>query len=176
MRSTASLAILVFAACGNDHERLTDGGPIAGADGSTLTAGARELVPGDSHQDGTDATPALTDCKEAAQHSDLTWIEAHVLAPACATATCHTGDHPSAELVLDVGAARAQLVNRATSTLPGWIRVVPGAPSASYLVVALGRTPGPAPEDGFMPFGTSEPLCVEKLDAIERWISAGALP
>ena len=40
---------------------------------------------------------------------------------------------------------------------------------------SLGRAEGPPPRDGFMPLG-ADPLCVEKLEAIERWILAGAPP
>jgi hypothetical protein len=64
-------------------------------------------------------------------------------------------------------------VNKGSSTQTGWVRVVPGSLEASYLLVALGRVPGPKPRDGFMPL-ESPALCEEKLEAIERWILAGA--
>jgi hypothetical protein len=114
-------------------------------------------------------------CEQATQHSDLAWIQDHIFTPSCATAMCHAGPSPVVDLSLAAGAARSNLVGKGASTQPGWIRVVAGHPTASYLVVALGQTPGPPPRDGFMPLGAA-PLCVEQLDAIERWITAGALP
>lgn len=112
-------------------------------------------------------------CTDAAQHSDLAWLQQHVLSPSCATAMCHSGDAPAVDLSLEAGEAYANLVNKGASTASGWIRVVPGSPTESYLMVALGRAPGPMPEDGFMPLG-SPALCGAKLDAVARWITAGA--
>ncbi|HEU0032054.1 MAG TPA: hypothetical protein VFQ53_15580 [Kofleriaceae bacterium] len=120
-----------------------------------------------------DAAP--TDCDEAAQHADFTWIQDHILTPSCATALCHTGATAQVDLRLDAGEAYANLVGKGASTVTGWVRVVPGSPATSYLVVALGRADGPPPRDGFMPLA-ADPLCAEKLDAVERWILAGAMP
>jgi hypothetical protein len=117
--------------------------------------------------------PPLTLCEEARMHSDFVWLEQRVFAPFCATMGCHTGANAEVDLRLDPGYVRANLVNRGTSTVSGWIRVVPGSTATSYLVVALGRTAGPPPRDGFMPLG-SPALCVEIHEALERWISAGA--
>ena len=117
--------------------------------------------------------PAATVCGEAMQHSDLAWIQAHVFTPSCATGTCHRGSDPAVGLSLEAGMSHATLVNHDASTAAGWIRVVPGSPSTSYLMVALGRAAGPTPKDGTMPLGMP-PLCGPKLDAIERWITSGA--
>ena len=93
--------------------------------------------------------------------------------PSCATGNCHRGASPEVGLSLEAGFAYGNLVNHDASTQPGWKRVVPGAIATSYLVVAFGRAAGPPPRDGTMPLG-APPLCVEKLAAIERWITAGA--
>ena len=54
---------------------------------------------------------------------------------------------------------------------------VPGDPSSSYLEVMLGSVKGKIdPSVGIMPQNTGgELLCCQKLDAIQRWITAGAL-
>lgn len=151
MSSRLAYAVLVaLAACGNDNE--PPGVDAIGAE-----------VP-DS---------ATGPCADATAHSDLAWIQDNVFTPSCTKSACHDADEP--ELSLVEGAAYANLVGRASSTQSGWTRVVPGAPSQSYLLVALGREPGPPPEDGFMPL-LSEPLCAEKIDAIARWIAGGAQP
>lgn len=119
-----------------------------------------------------DAGP-LSACDEAKQHSDFTWIQNNIFTPSCATATCHAGPNPDVGLTLEAGKAYNNLVNKGASTVTGWTRVVPGSLAQSYLAVSLGRAEGPPPRDGFMPIG-ADPLCVEKLEAIERWILAGA--
>jgi hypothetical protein len=116
-----------------------------------------------------------TVCEEATLHSDFAWLQANIFTPSCATATCHFGPNGDVGLRLEEGEAYTNLVNKGASTQAGWVRVVPGSPSTSYLVVALGRASGPPPRDGFMPLG-ADPLCVEKLESIERWIARGAQP
>lgn len=150
MSSRLAYAVLVaLAACGTDREP-----PGVDAIGAEVPDGANA-------------------CADATAHSDFAWIQANVFTPTCTKSACHDADEP--ELSLVEGAAYANLVDRASSTQSGWTRVVPGAPSQSYLLVALGREPGPPPMDGFMPL-LSQPLCAEKIDAISRWITQGAQP
>jgi len=154
--------LVMIAACGTD----SSGGP-GSAESPTPDAGGHGDG-GGSPDDGI-----LDACAEAKLHSDFAWIQAHVLTPSCATAMCHAGAEPKVDLSLEAGEAYANLVNKGASTATGWIRVVPGSPEQSYLMVAFGRAPGPMPRDGFMPLGAPA-LCGEKLDAVARWISAGA--
>ncbi|MDX2094092.1 MAG: hypothetical protein SFX73_40045 [Kofleriaceae bacterium] len=121
-----------------------------------------------------DALPARGSCAEATQHSDFAWIQDNVFTPSCTGRACHRANEEG-YLSLAEGEAFAELVNQPTDTVSGWTRVVPGSPSTSYLLVALGRASGPPPSDGIMPL-LADPLCAEKLDAIERWIAQGALP
>jgi len=118
-----------------------------------------------------DAPAVKTVCEEAELHSDFGWIQQHVFTPSCTASACHDADEPA--LSLADGVAYANLVDADTETISGWKRVVPGSPETSYLMVALGRAPGPPPQDGFMPL-LAEPLCAQKLAAIERWIAQGA--
>lgn len=127
-----------------------------------------ELPDGDVSTD-----PPVGSCADATRHSDFAWIQDHVFTPTCTGAPCHDATEPT--LSLTKGNAYVSLVNQPTESLSGWTRVVPGSPQTSYLMVALGREPGPEPNSGFMPVD-AEPLCAEKLDALERWIAQGALP
>lgn len=177
MRELAVLGIVICAACGNDGTSLddlpVDAGTVVLPDGAVVPA-PDGGSPGTPDAPGApDAMVALTICEEATRHSDLAWLQEHVFTPSCAG--CHGGDEPEVHLSLEAGRTYANLVNKGASTVPGWIRVVPGSTATSYLVVSLGRADGPPPRDGFMPLN-AEPLCVEKLEAIERWIAAGAAP
>lgn len=115
-------------------------------------------------------------CEEAANHSDLAWIQSNVFDRSCSTPSCHRGVATNAGF-LDLGAghARDQLVGITSTSSTSWKRVVPGDVSRSYLLVAIGQIAGPRPVDGIMPLG-GPMLCVEKRDAIQRWIEAGAAP
>lgn len=160
--------LVAGAACGSDA--ATDRDDRDRPDAGVTTDGASLGGDGGVPPDG-----ALTDCDEAKLHSDFAWLQAKVFTPSCATALCHAGPEPEVGLTLEAGKAYTNLVNKGASTVSGWTRVVPGSLAQSYLVVSLGRAEGPPPRDGFMPLG-ADPLCVEKLEAIERWILAGAPP
>ena len=115
-------------------------------------------------------------CQEATLHGDLAWIETTVFARSCTFMDCHAGAATSANgLDLEPGRSHAELVGQPSIVAPTMTLVVPGDPAASYLLVALGRNPGTLPMGGTMPL-SSPTLCDQKIDAIERWIAAGALP
>ena len=124
-----------------------------------------------------DADAAVSpSCLAARDHEDLAWIAEEVFAPSCAlSSSCHTGIRPAGSLDL-TGAARAhaQLVGVTAVAASDRVRVVPGDPAASYLLVKLGVNPGPLGPDGSRMPPNSPPLCAEKLAAVERWIAAGA--
>lgn len=138
---------------------------MAGGSGGTVNTA------GDAGTDGG----SLTICEQAAQHSDLTFIQDDVFTPSCAVAHCHNADTQAGGLVLAKGMARDQLVNRPSELASGWTRVVPGDPAHSYLVVAIGGTSGPLPNGVMMPAG-AQMLCSQEIAAIEAWITAGASP
>jgi hypothetical protein len=167
------LSLFLFvAACGSDTiPTSTDASSSTGTDADPATDDSG--VPGDGGVDPDAALP-LTRCEEATLHSDFAWLQANVFTPSCATSGCHRGaEDPAVGLRLDVGQAYNNLVNKNSSTQPGWVRVVPGSLASSYLVVSFGRADGPPPRDGFMPLG-ADPLCTEIHEAVERWILAGA--
>lgn len=169
MRLSPCIAF-VMAACGTDVNTMpNDQGstqPDAAVDGSTHVADAMPIPP-----DGI--PPNLTPCEEAVYHSDLAWIQDKIFNVSCTT-ECHGDSPPSAMMSLLPGQARAAMVNVASTTHTGWMRVVPGSAASSMLMVQIGGEPGPMLE-GFMPWGEPK-LCDEKIDAIRRWIAAGANP
>lgn len=115
-------------------------------------------------------------CEEASSHSDLAWLQANVFTPSCAVGGCHHAAAAGAgHLSLDTGLTRTQLVNTASTSATSWMRVVPSDATKSYLLVAIGAQSGPRPSDGLMPLG-NPPLCTAEIDAIRRWVEAGAPP
>ena len=117
-------------------------------------------------------------CEDATTHADFAWIQANVFTKSCVFSGCHTGAAANAgRLNLTAGMAYGDLVGVAATGpgLDGWKRVAPSDPAASYLLVALGHGAGPMPVDGYMPIN-SPAMCEQKIDAIQRWIVAGAQP
>jgi len=125
--------------------------------------------------DGSTDGPGAS-CEEAVDHSDLAWIQSNVFDRSCSTPSCHRGVASNAGFLdLSGGRTHGSLVGVTSTSSASWKRIVPGDPSRSYILVAIGHIPGPLPIDGVMPLG-GPMLCVEKRDAIQRWIEAGAQP
>jgi len=115
-------------------------------------------------------------CAEATTHSDLAWIQTNIFTHSCAFSGCHTGAAANAGfLSLESGVSHGSLVGQMAKTETGWMRVVASNPSQSYLLVAIGAENGPTPVGGLMPLSQPK-LCSEKLDAVTRWVQAGAPP
>jgi hypothetical protein len=123
-----------------------------------------------------DAAPSA-DCVEAAAHSDLTFVQDKILTPGCAAfSSCHRGLALMAGgLNLEAGMARAAMVNKASRIDPSKLLIKPGDPANSYLMIITGKYAGMIdPTVGTMP-SRNPLLCAGKLDAMDRWIAAGAL-
>lgn len=133
---------------------------------------------------------------EAPMHSDFQWIADNILYKNCTGSACHqkvSSSAKAAKLVFDDDADRAGVAFHSLVTdktgqqvlsdvVQGVPLVEPGAPDQSYLFFlmkgvdkgAFMPTVGDPPDDvGYMPRG-NETLCCQKLDAIQRWIEAGA--
>lgn len=89
---------------------------------------------------------------------------------------CHAQEMPQADLVLEVGASYAMLVDTPSEQSP-LSRVDPGAPDQSYILRKLKGTHVEAGGLGLgMPLteGNFTPLPPDTLAVIESWISEGA--
>lgn len=171
MRTSLSI-VLALVACGTDVRTDPDEQDMQGGDDPGVLPDAGAIadatpVPPDG------IPPGLTPCEEAVYHSDLAWIQRAIFDVSC-TNRCHGDTPPSGGLSLRPGESRAAMVNVASRGFPSWIRVVPGNPGASMLMVQVGGEPGPELE-GFMPWGQPM-LCREMIDAMRRWIAEGAQP
>jgi hypothetical protein len=167
MYKTPCIVFALAAACGTDVTTTPSDQdtmrPDAGRDAGTV-ADAKPIPP--------DGIPVgLEPCEEAAYHSDLAWIQSAIFDVSC-TDKCHGAEPPAAHMSLRAGQSHAALVNVASHHTAGWLRVAPGNPGASMLMVQIGGEPGPELE-GLMPWGQPK-LCDGKIDAIRRWIAAGA--
>jgi hypothetical protein len=155
-----ALLASLLVACGSDSAAPDGGG---GADAGTSAA-----------------------CQEATTYSNLANIEAKIFKNSCIFSGCHNGGATDAGKVdLRAGMAFAHLVNFDSKVEVGRKLVVPSDPAKSYLLVMLGQiqpadadppTVAPPATIGFMPQGTgNQLLCPEKREAVQRWITMGAL-
>ncbi|HEX3760317.1 MAG TPA: hypothetical protein VHW23_16485 [Kofleriaceae bacterium] len=119
---------------------------------------------------------------DATTHADLGFIEQKIFALSCNFSGCHDSPNDSGKLDLHAGGSHDHLVG-VTSMIDATRKlVVPNDVQASYLMLmlrdvapAMANPPGNSPPGsvGFMP-QAAPTLCCQKLDAIERWINAGA--
>jgi hypothetical protein len=130
-------------------------------------------------------------CAEAANHSDFAWLQDNVFSSNCSSDSCHStpkeGDPaPDGRILLTTDAYTTLLgpdgMGADSEVAPGRKLVVPGNPEASYMFFLLrgvyaeqGAPPFDEPPDdvGYMPMSSST-LCCEKIEAVRRWIEAGA--
>jgi hypothetical protein len=124
-------------------------------------------------------------CVEAETHSDFTWIKDNIFAANCFGTSCHTGATASGKLDLTDDPYMALMGASGAGTManldPNHKRVMAGDPSASYLFFIIRGMEGipagfeePDSSVGWMPMSNAT-LCCQKIDAIERWITAGAM-
>lgn len=128
-----------------------------------------------SEEPAPDAGPSA-ECLEAKDHSDLAFIQAKIFTPGCSTfSSCHRGAATQAGgLSLEPGKSLPQMLNKQSRIDAAHVLIKPGDPANSYLMIITGKYPGfIEPNVGTMP-SRNPLLCDEKLDAIERWIAAGA--
>lgn len=130
---------------------------------------------GGGDDDGGSPDAISASCMEATTHSDLAWLQEKVFTPSCsAFVSCHKGTALEAGgLSLEAGQVIPQNVNVDSTLFPQFKRIVPGNAANSYMMNILTGDGPLDPEVGTMPYNNPK-LCQEKLDAIERWINAGA--
>jgi hypothetical protein len=100
---------------------------------------------------------------------DLQSIEDNVFTPICSK--CHIGASAPEGLQLDAAHAYNALVGVPSVEEPTFLRVDPGNPDESYMVLKIEGAPGI--EGGQMPLGET-PLPQATIDAIRQWITNGA--
>ena len=117
---------------------------------------------------------------DAVTHSDLAWIESKIFVASCDFSGCHSSATDLGKLDLGAGKSHDDLVGPSSRLDPLRKLVVPNDVHASYLMLMLhdfspdmASPPTTEPANGYMPKGSST-LCCQKLDALERWINAGA--
>jgi hypothetical protein len=123
--------------------------------GAGLDANGQPITPGNT------APPPLT--------ADYQSIQDNVFTPICVH--CHSGAGAPEGLQLDAAHSYALLVGVPSAEVPQLLRVDPGAPDSSYLVLKLEGAPGIVGAQ--MPFGET-PLPQAAIDVIRQWISDGA--
>ncbi len=102
-------------------------------------------------------------------------IQRNVFSVSCLSGGCHNAADQAGNLVLEEGVSYANLVGivsaNAVAQAAGLLRVSPGNPAASFLLIKL---IGPGPGEGSrMPLGAS-PLASADIEQIRTWIVAGA--
>ncbi len=87
----------------------------------------------------------------------------------CALSSCH-GDAKSADMQLSPGLAYSNIVNVRSSEDPSFMRIMPGQPDSSYLVMKIeGRQ-----KVGVRMPAIDGPLSAKQIQAVRSWIEAGA--
>jgi hypothetical protein len=172
MRLVSSFVLAVLASCGVDVRTMPQDSSDPGVDGGVETDGGGNTTVADARVPPPDGIPeGLTPCEEAVYHSDFAFLQDKVFNEKC-TESCHVPSKAGAFLDLRPGQAYGHLINAVSHHDPSWMRVAPGNPGASMLMVQVGGEPGP-PLEGLMPWGQPR-LCDELVDAMRRWIAAGA--
>lgn len=97
-------------------------------------------------------------------------IQARIFSPICTQ--CHGGAAPPLGFSLEANVSYANLVNVPSLEVEGYMRVKPGQPDSSYIVLKVEGAEGIEGER--MPRGLSR-LAAEEIQAIRDWIAAGAL-
>ncbi len=127
-----------------------------------------------------------TACMDAVNNQSLTWIQANIFDKQCTFSGCHDGGNTKAGMLdMRAGKSYMHLVGAASVLEPTRKLVVASDPTMSYLEVMIGKIApadavppaGPIRSDvGLMPMDNAgQLLCCQKLDAIDRWITMGAM-
>jgi hypothetical protein len=123
------------------------------------------------------ATPSETPTATATINPDATLehIQETIFTPRCAVPTCHDSASNMGDLVLEPATSFQDLVDvmpfNSNARNAGLLRVDPGNPDDSYLVIKL---EGPPIELGFRMPLVGDPLPAEDIQLVRDWIAMGA--
>lgn len=121
------------------------------------------------------ATPTPSSTPTFNPDATLAQIQAMIFTPSCAIAPCHDSVSRQGDLVLVDGQSFAELVEVEPFNIParedGLLRVTPGDPDASFLVIKL--------EDPPLEYGSrmpmiGPPLTPTQIQLVRDWIAQGA--
>ena len=140
-------------ACGGDDDAATaDAGP-------TFDAGKAD---------------ATAPCAEATQHSDFAWINANIFQKSCAFSGCHNAASHEESLDLSSAAAFAETVGVASTQVTDK-KLIDSTSTDCVNSYLYDKISNQAMKAGTMYMPRAQPmLCQEKIDAVCRWIAAGA--
>jgi hypothetical protein len=141
-----------------------------GGDDDGATADAE---PGTPDGGGADA-PISAPCQEATTHSDFTWINENILTKSCVFSGCHNA--ASHEEGLDLSAANsfAHIVGVASTQVTSK-KLIDGTSADCANSYLYEKITGENLKPGTVKMPKAQPaLCQEKIDAVCRWIAAGA--
>ncbi|MFZ0389166.1 MAG: hypothetical protein WAN36_01820, partial [Calditrichia bacterium] len=124
------------------------------------------------------STTVLLMLVSACEHADpvqpesltptLESIQTNIFNQSCAVSGCHTGSGAPLGLDLSEGRAEPNLINVPSKQVPSFMRIRPGDPDNSYLVLKIEGDQQIQGER--MPRGRS-PLPQEQIDIIRQWIA-----
>ncbi len=157
--------------------------PVAGTATATPDGMATAVPTGESSPMPTQTGPAETPTERRTPTPTPTPIPVlygdlreQIFTPRCATIACHSTVTGAGGLVLEGAGAFDALVGveplNPTARADGFLRVAPGAPNDSFLLIKL-RGPSDSALGSRMPL-TGGALSDEEIALVERWIAAGA--
>lgn len=163
---------------------------VVAASALALGAGCRVALDEPKSRSSVEACKVLDleVCNAARGKSDYTFVYDKILSKNCTGSSCHQADSsdPMAALLPfdDKELAYASLVGAPSRIEQELLIVAPGKPRESYMLYLMQTITEdefdlpvnePPDEVGFMPRSNSA-LCCQKLQAVEDWVSAGAMP
>lgn len=170
------VCIGVFACGGQDTEDAFSDRPATPAPISTPTPTPTPIATPEATVTATPIptlSPTPTVTPTPAPAATLAEIQTAIFTPTCAVSGCHTGATPRGNLNLSsISESFSNLVNIPTDDATDFIRVVPGAPEDSYIIMKLEAASGIL--GSRMPAGGAEALPVSQINMIRSWISTGA--
>lgn len=121
------------------------------------------VMVGCEHSDPVGSNPA--------ENSTFDEIQTSIFNTSCALSGCHAGSNPQQGMDLSAGRSYDAIVNAPSRERPDLMRVEPGNPGESYLLMKIEGAQGIV--GARMPLGRS-PLSDAQISLVRGWIAEGA--